>query len=111
VVDFRDPVSQARRQFFFEKRKDAEAKRAEMIVEMATGRYASPTTAMQSWLEDRKLKVKGVTFTTAHVHESGQRFHESGHRGGVTTGGAFGAFLQAVPRDGLQDQRLTVAAF
>ena len=47
----------------------------------------------------------------AHVHESGQRFHESGHRGGVMTGEAFGAFPQAVPRDGLRVQRLTVAAF
>jgi integrase len=69
VVDFRDPVSQARRQFFFEKRKDAEAKRAELIAAMATGRYASPTTAtvttaMQNWLDDRRPKVKGVTFTT-----------------------------------------------
>jgi integrase len=69
VVDFRDPISRARRQFFFEKRKDAEAKRAELLVEMATGRYASPTTAtvkmaMQNWLEDRKAKVKRVTFVT-----------------------------------------------
>jgi integrase len=69
VVDFRDPQSCKRRQHFFEKRKEAEAKRAELLVEMATGRYATPTTAtvataMQNWLDDRKLKVKGVTFTT-----------------------------------------------
>ncbi len=47
----------------------------------------------------------------AHVHESGQRFHESGQRGSVMTGRAFAAFLRAVPRDGSQDRRLTVAAF
>jgi integrase len=69
VVDFRDPQTGKRRQHFFEKRKDAEAKRAELIAEMATGRYASPTTAtvataMQNWLEDRRPKVKRVTFTT-----------------------------------------------
>lgn len=49
--------------------------------------------------------------TRAHVHESGQRFHESGQRGGVMTDVAFGAFLRAVPGDGSQDRRLTVAAF
>jgi integrase len=69
VVDFLDPQSGKRRQFFFERRKDAEVKRAELLVEMATGRYASPTTAtvqtaMRNWLEDRKPKVKRVTFTT-----------------------------------------------
>ena len=69
VVDFHDPQTGKRRQHFFERRKDAEAKRAELLVEMATGRYASPTTAtivtaMQNWLDDRKPKVKGVTFTT-----------------------------------------------
>jgi integrase len=69
VVDFRDPQTGKRRQFFFERRKDAEAKRAELIAEMATGRYASPTTAtvetaITNWLEDRKPKVKAVTFTT-----------------------------------------------
>jgi integrase len=69
VVDFRDPQTGKRRQFFFEKRKDAEAKRAELLIEMATGRYASPTTAtvetaMRNWLEDRKPKVKRVTFVT-----------------------------------------------
>jgi hypothetical protein len=64
VVDFRDPVSHARRQFFFERRKDAEAKRAELIAEMATGRYATVATAMRNWLDDRKPKAKGVTFTT-----------------------------------------------
>ena len=69
VVDFRDPISRARRQVFFERRKDAEAKRAELLVEMATGRYASPTTAtvqtaMQNWLDDRRPKVKRVTFIT-----------------------------------------------
>jgi integrase len=69
VVDYRDPISAARRQHFFERRKDAEAKRLELIAEMATGRYASPTTAtvataMQNWLDDRKPKVKSVTFTT-----------------------------------------------
>jgi hypothetical protein len=69
VVDFRDPQTAKRRQFFFEKRKDAEAKRAELLVQMAIGRYASPmtatvATAMQNWLEDRKPKVKGMTFRT-----------------------------------------------
>jgi integrase len=69
VVDFRDPQTGKRRQFFFERRKDADAKRAELLVEMATGRYASPTTAtvdtaMRNWLEDRKPKVKCVTFVT-----------------------------------------------
>jgi integrase len=69
VVDYRDPISAARRQFFFERRRDAEAKRAALIAEMATGRYASPTTAtvetaMQNWLDDRRPKVKAVTFTT-----------------------------------------------
>lgn len=69
VVDFRDPMTGKRRQHFYEKRKDAEAKRAELITEMATGRYSSPTSAtvemaMKAWLEDRKPKVKGVTFVT-----------------------------------------------
>jgi integrase len=69
VVDFRDPASGKRRQEFFLKRKDAEAKRAELAVEMATGRYSSPTSAtveiaMQNWLADRQPKVKRVTFVT-----------------------------------------------
>jgi len=69
AVDFRDPMTGKRRQFFFERRKDAEAKRTELITEMATGRYSSPTSAtveiaMQNWLADRQPKVKRVTFVT-----------------------------------------------
>jgi integrase len=69
VVDFRDPMTGKRRQHFYEKRKDAEAKRAELLTEMATGRYSSPTSvtveaAMQNWLADREPRVKRVTFVT-----------------------------------------------
>jgi hypothetical protein len=69
VVDFRDPATGKRCQFFFERRKDAEAKRAELVTEMATGLYSSPTSAtveiaMQNWLSDREPKVKRVTFVT-----------------------------------------------
>jgi integrase len=69
AVDFRDPQTGKRRQFFFERRKDANAKQAELITEMATGRYSSPTSAtveiaMQTWLADRQPKVKRVTFVT-----------------------------------------------
>jgi integrase len=69
VVDFRDPQTGKRRQYFFERRKDADAKRNELITELATGRYSSPAyatveVAMRTWLEDRQPKVKGVTFVT-----------------------------------------------
>ena len=69
VVDFCDPMTGKRRQEFFEKRRDAEAQRAELITAMTTGRYSSPTsatveTAMQNWLDDRKPKIKAVTFVT-----------------------------------------------
>jgi integrase len=69
VVDFRDPMTGKRRQEFFEKRKDAEAKRGELITAMSTGRYDSPgtatvATAMQNWLVDREPRVKSVTFVT-----------------------------------------------
>lgn len=89
VVDFRDPQTGKRRQQFFEKRREAEAKRAKLLIEMATGRYASPTTAtvataMQNWLHDRRPKVKRVTFVTYEraaryvcepVIQSGNIFH------------------------------------
>lgn len=60
VVQWRDPQTDARRQSFFELRKDAEEKRAEVIASVMRGNYSSQkkqltvAEAVTSWLEGRR---------------------------------------------------------
>ncbi len=66
VVSFRDPHTGRRKQLFFERRKDADAKRGELLVAMGTGSYNSPSAmtvkdAMCQWLDDRLPKVRSAT--------------------------------------------------
>jgi integrase len=67
VVNYRDPKTGQRRQEFFERLKDAQARRAELQTMAAAGTYvdarAAPTVgeAINHWLGDRKGKVKPNT--------------------------------------------------
>jgi integrase len=70
VLNYRDPRSGARRQLFFERRKDAEAKQREITVKAAANRFVdernAPTVAKaaEHWLADRQDKVKASTHAT-----------------------------------------------
>lgn len=68
VLSYREPRTGKRRQLFFERQKDAQAKRNEIIAEIQTGSYAdrqrrAVTVAdiVQRWLETRDGEVKGST--------------------------------------------------
>jgi hypothetical protein len=67
VLNFRDPVSQQRRQLFFTRKKDAEAKQRELVTKAAAGNYVNERTvptvaeALDHWLADKNGKVKAST--------------------------------------------------
>ncbi|QFR33830.1 site-specific integrase [Ancylobacter sp. TS-1] len=67
VLNFRDPNSRDRRQLFFSRKKDAEAKLRELVTKAAAGAYVDernvPTVAvaLDHWLSDKEGKVKRST--------------------------------------------------
>ncbi|MEZ0214627.1 MAG: hypothetical protein ACAH27_17030 [Xanthobacteraceae bacterium] len=77
VLNFRDPKSGQRRQLFFTRKKDAEARQRDIITKVAEGSYvderAVPTVAeaVEHWKADKAGKVKASTFkgyaTVAHT--------------------------------------------
>lgn len=68
VLNYREPRSGQRRQLFFEKQKDAQARRNQIIAEVETGTYSAERTRMvtmreivQRWIESRTGEIKQVT--------------------------------------------------
>jgi len=67
VLNYREPKSGQRRQEFFERQKDAQERRADLIGQFATGGYVderkAPTVAevLDHWLDDKTAKVKAST--------------------------------------------------
>jgi integrase len=72
VVNFQEPETGQRRQFFFERHRDAVAKRDEILASVVTGSYAppraGPTVAdlVEHWLESRRTQVKPGTWRSYH---------------------------------------------
>ena len=69
VVNFQEPQTGQRKQLFFERHRDAVAKRTEILASVVTGSYATPRTAsptvaevVQRWLESRRNQVKAGTW-------------------------------------------------
>ena len=68
VVSHRDPVTNKRRQEFFERQKDAQAHQAKIMLEIGNGSYvdyrSSPTVgqAIDHWYENKRGRVKANTF-------------------------------------------------
>lgn len=66
--EYKDPILNKRRRRAFNRKKDAEAFRNELLVKVMDGRYVderkAPTVsqAIDHWLEDRETKVKSSTF-------------------------------------------------
>lgn len=66
VVSFREPHSGRRKQLFFERHKDAVAKRNELLTGVLSGAYTQVSTdltvtyAMGYWLANRRDEVKKV---------------------------------------------------
>jgi integrase len=73
VLNFKDPRTGGRRQKFYTRRKAAEAKRNELLVQFAAGTYADPQTvptvskSIDHWLADKVGKVKGNTLESYKV--------------------------------------------
>ena len=67
VVSYRDPRTGRRRQEFFERHKDAQARRSDLIFKVGTGAYVDKRTAptvseaIDHWLADKEGKVKAST--------------------------------------------------
>lgn len=73
VLNFKDPRSGQRRQLFFDRRRDAEAKQRELYAEVADDSYVNARTAptvgqaLDAWLRDRETKVKPSTLKAYKV--------------------------------------------
>ena len=68
VLNYREPRSGRRRQLFFDKQKDAQARRNQVIAEVETGTYSEDRTRnvtirdiVQRWVESRRGEVKDGT--------------------------------------------------
>ena len=67
VLNYRDPLSGARCQRFFDRKRDAEARMKDLNQKVAEGSYVEPKTvptvaeAVAHWLSDRQGKVKATT--------------------------------------------------
>jgi integrase len=73
VLNFRDPRSGQRRQLFFERKKEAEAKQRSLLLQAAEKRYVNERTvatvseAIEAWIADRTGKVKAPTLKAYKV--------------------------------------------
>jgi integrase len=67
VVNFQEPQSGQRKQFFFKRHRDAVAKRDEILAGVVTGSYSAAKSeltvaqAVEHWLENRRSQVKPGT--------------------------------------------------
>jgi integrase len=68
VVNLQEPGTGKRKQFFFERRRDAVAKRDELLASVVTGSYSADQSeltvaqAVEHWLENRRGHVKAGTW-------------------------------------------------
>lgn len=68
VVNLQEPGTGKRKQFFFERHRDAVAKRDELLASVVTGSYSATQTeltvaqAVEHWLENRRGQVKPGTW-------------------------------------------------
>jgi integrase len=73
VLNYREPKSGRRRQVFFERAKDAQDRRSELLTKIAAGNAidesATPTVAeaVEHWLADRAAKVKANTLASHRI--------------------------------------------
>lgn len=73
VLNYKDPITDQRRQEFFERAKDAQARRSELIGQIASGGYIDDRTvpslaeAVAHWLKDKAGKVKANTLAAHKV--------------------------------------------
>ena len=73
VLNFKDPHTSGRRQLFFDRRRDAEARQRELYAEVADRSYVDarvvPTVgqALDAWLADREGKIKPSTLKAYRV--------------------------------------------
>lgn len=73
VLNFKDPHTGQRRQLFYDRRRDAEAKQRELTAQVAEQRYADPNAsptvgqALDAWLADREANIKPSTFKAYKV--------------------------------------------
>ena len=73
VINYRDPVGKRRRQEFFERKKDAQARRNELILQFGNGTYVPeksvPTISVATahWLKDKATRVKPNTLASCEV--------------------------------------------
>ncbi|HMA75214.1 MAG TPA: tyrosine-type recombinase/integrase [Xanthobacteraceae bacterium] len=70
VLNYRDPRTRKRKQLFFERQKDAQAKRNDIITQIEIGSYADDRNksvtiaeATERWLKNREGEVKAGTLT------------------------------------------------
>jgi integrase len=80
VLNYREPRTGRRRQLFFERHKDAQAKRNEVVAQIETGSYADDRNravtiaeVTDRWLANRQGEVKGGTLagyrqTASHIN-------------------------------------------
>ena len=70
VLNWRDPRTRKREQRFFERQKDAQEKRAELVAAFERGVYSADrktvtvTDAVAAWLETKRGAVRPVTFSS-----------------------------------------------
>jgi integrase len=68
VVNFQEPQTGRRKQFFFERHREAVGKRDELVASVVTGSYTAALTeltvaqAVERWLENRRGQVKAGTW-------------------------------------------------
>ena len=73
VLNYKDPVTGKRRQEFFDRQKDAQARKGDLIVKVGTGSYVDERTvptvaeAVDHWFNDREGKVKANTLAAYGV--------------------------------------------
>lgn len=88
VVNYRCPKTDQRKQEFFERQKDAQARQSTLIVSMSAGSYVSERTvptvneACDHWLADRKRNVKASTIRGIQLSLLISRGHTSWGRKG-----------------------------
>lgn len=74
VVNYRDPKTGQRKQKFYDKQKDAVAKKNEVLVELKLGTYVDEKTvptvreAVENWLKDREGEIKHRTWLGYKAH-------------------------------------------
>jgi len=88
VLNWRDPRTRQREQRFFERQKDAQEKRAELVAAFERGTYSAERktvtvrNAVAAWLETKRSVVRPVTFA-AYEFQSPLRRRSAGSSRGA----------------------------